>query len=55
MSPWQDFYRRLALEARERAALAVDASSRMAFERVADDWAALAEWVKRRQDSAAET
>jgi hypothetical protein len=56
MSPWQDFYRRLALEARERAALAVDASSsRIAFERVADDWAALAEWVKRRHSRASES
>jgi hypothetical protein len=45
---------RLAIEARERAALAVDASSRMAFEKVADDCASLAEWVKRRHNCATE-
>jgi hypothetical protein len=46
-----EHYRRLAVEARERAAQAKDPSIKDGFEKVANDWLALAqqaEWLRQR-------
>jgi hypothetical protein len=52
MTSWENFYRRLALEARERALQARSASTRAAFERVAAEWSELADWVERQHKTA---
>jgi hypothetical protein len=52
MTSWENFYRRLALEARERALQATSASTRAAFERVAAEWSELADWVERQHKAA---
>jgi hypothetical protein len=46
MESWVDFYRRLAFEAQERAAVAPP-SDRAALQRTAAEWAELADWVER--------
>jgi hypothetical protein len=53
MEPWENFYRQLALEARERAAQATSPSSRAALEKAAAEWSELADWVERRHEKAA--
>jgi hypothetical protein len=50
---WENFYRRLALEARERAAQAPSPSARAALEEAAAEWSELAEWVERQHEKAA--
>jgi hypothetical protein len=47
---WENFYRRLALEARERAAQAPSPSARAALEEAAAEWSELAEWVERQHE-----
>ena len=51
MCSWANFYRRLANEARERAARASNVSIKDKFEAVAKEWSALAVWaeLKRRE------
>jgi hypothetical protein len=53
MYSWENFYRRLAREARERAAQATNPSARAALEEAATEWSELAEWVERQQEQAA--
>jgi hypothetical protein len=53
MSEWENFYRRLAREARERAAQATNPSTRAALEKVASEWSELADWVERQHKRAA--
>jgi hypothetical protein len=53
MNSWEDFYRVLALEARERAAQATSPSERAAFEQAAAEWAELANWVEQQHQNAA--
>jgi hypothetical protein len=53
MDSWKNFYRRLALEARERAAQATSPSTRAGLEQVAAEWSELADWVERQQKKAA--
>jgi hypothetical protein len=49
MCPWANFYRRLANEARERAAHATDPSVKDKLEEVAKEWSALAVWAELKQ------
>jgi hypothetical protein len=49
MCSWANFYRRLANEARERAAHATDWSAKNKLEEVAKDWSALAVWAELKQ------
>ena len=53
MNEWENFYRRLALEARERAAQATSPSTRAALEKVASEWSELADWVEQQHTRAA--
>jgi hypothetical protein len=53
MDRWENFYRRLALEARERAAQATTPSVRAALEEAAAEWSELADWVERQHEKAA--
>jgi hypothetical protein len=53
MNSWEDFYRRLALEAEERVAQATEPSTKAALEEVAAEWSELADWVERQQKKAA--
>jgi hypothetical protein len=53
MDSWENFYRRLALEARERAAEATNPPTKTALEEAAADWSELADWVERQQKKAA--
>ena len=53
MDSWENFYRRLALEARERAAQATNPTAKAALEEVAAEWSELADWVERQQKKAA--
>ena len=46
MCSWANFYRRLANEARERAAHATDPSAKDKLEEVAREWSALAVWAE---------
>ena len=46
MCSWANFYRRLANEARERAARASNVSIKDKFEAVAKEWSALAVWAE---------
>jgi hypothetical protein len=52
MDSWESFYRRLALEARERAAQATSPSARAALEKAAAEWSELADWVERHDKKA---
>ena len=49
MSSWAHFYRRLANEARLRAAQAANLSESDKFEEVAKEWSALAEWAEQKR------
>jgi hypothetical protein len=53
MESRENFYRRLALEARERAAQATSPSARAVFEKAAAEWSELADWVERQDKKAA--
>jgi hypothetical protein len=53
MDSWESFYRRLALEAQERAAQATNPTTQAALEEVAADWWDLADWVERQHKKAA--
>jgi hypothetical protein len=53
MDSWENFYRRLALEARKRAAQATSPSSSAALEKAAAEWLVLADWVERQHKKAA--
>jgi hypothetical protein len=48
MCSWANFYRRLANEARKRAAQAASPSLKDRFEQVAEEWAALATWAEQK-------
>jgi hypothetical protein len=51
MCSWANFYRRLANEARERAARASNVSIKDKFEAVAKEWSALAVWAELKRSS----
>jgi hypothetical protein len=53
MDWWERFYRRLAVEARERAAQATNPSTKAALDEAAAEWSELADWVGRQQKKAA--
>jgi hypothetical protein len=53
MDSWENFYRGLAVEARERAASATTPSERSALEKVAAEWSELADWVERQHERTA--
>jgi hypothetical protein len=53
MDSWENFYRQLAHEARERAAQATSPSSRAALEDAAAEWSELADWIERQHKKAA--
>ena len=48
MFSWMDYYRRLAEEAQERAAQAVDPSVQATFKELAEDWRARLEQAEQR-------
>ena len=47
------FYRRLAVETRERAAQATNPSTKAALDEAAAEWSELADWVGQQQKKAA--
>jgi indole-3-glycerol phosphate synthase len=51
MCSWANFYRRLANEARERAARVSNGSIKDKFEAVAKEWSALAVWAELKRSS----
>ena len=53
MDSWENFYRRLALEAQERAAQATNPFTQAALEEAAAEWSELADWVEQQQKKAA--
>jgi hypothetical protein len=53
MDWWERFYRRLAVEARKRAAQATNPSTKAALDEAAAEWSELADWVGRQQEKAA--